>query len=128
LGVGYVQLGQGSHTLSGGEAQRLKLALELTATVRHRPTLYVLDEPTTGLHVSDVQKLVRVLHQLVDRGDTLVVIEHHPDVMAAADHVIELGPEGGEGGGRLVAEGVPRAIAKKRTPTGKVLRELFARE
>jgi excinuclease ABC subunit A len=127
LGVGYVQLGQGSHTLSGGEAQRLKLALELTATVRHRPTLYVLDEPTTGLHVSDVQKLVRVLHQLVDRGDTLVVIEHHPDVMAAADHVIELGPEGGEGGGRLVAEGVPRVIAKKRTPTGKVLRELFAR-
>ena len=125
LGVGYVQLGQGSHTLSGGEAQRLKLAVELTATVRHRPTLYVLDEPTTGLHLSDVVKLVRVLHQLVDRGDTLVVIEHHPDVIAAADHVIELGPEGGAGGGRVVAEGPAGEVAKKETATGRVLREMF---
>ena len=125
LGVGYVQLGQGSHTLSGGEAQRLKLAVELTATVRHRPTLYVLDEPTTGLHISDVVKLVKVLHQLVDRGDTLVVIEHHPDVIAAADHVIELGPKGGVEGGRVVAEGPPKAVAKKRTATGVVLKKLM---
>jgi excinuclease ABC subunit A len=125
LGVGYVQLGQGSHTLSGGEAQRLKLALELTASVRHRPTLYVLDEPTTGLHVSDVQKLIRVLHKLVDRGDTLVVIEHHPDVMVAADHILELGPRGGEQGGRVVAAGPPREIANLQTPTAKVLKRIF---
>jgi len=122
LGVGYIQLGQGSHTLSGGEAQRLKLALELTATARHRPTLYVLDEPTTGLHVSDVQKLVRVLHQLVDRGDTVVVIEHHPDVMAGADYLVELGPEGGTGGGCVVSEGRPRDVARCNTATGGVLR------
>jgi excinuclease ABC subunit A len=121
LGVGYVQLGQGSHTLSGGEAQRLKLALELTATGRHRATLYVLDEPTTGLHLSDVVKLVRVMHQLVDRGDTLVVIEHHPDVIAAADHVIELGPEGGAEGGYVIAAGTPKDIVAAGTATGRAI-------
>jgi excinuclease ABC subunit A len=127
LGVGYLHIGQGSHTLSGGEAQRLKLASELTAGSRHEPTLYVLDEPTTGLHLADVERLVSVLDRLVDRGDTLVIIEHHPAVIACADHVVELGPEGGSQGGRVVAEGTPREIASRKTATGAVLRELFAR-
>jgi excinuclease ABC subunit A len=127
LGVGYVALGQGSNTLSGGEAQRLKLAAELTATSRHEPTVYVLDEPTTGLHQGDVMRLIDVLYRLVDRGDTLVVIEHHPSVIASADHVVELGPEGGEGGGRIVAEGTPRDIAKAKTATGAVLKGLLGK-
>ena len=127
LGVGYLHLGQGSHTLSGGEAQRLKLASELTAGSRHEPTLYVLDEPTTGLHLADVARLITVLDRLVARGDTLMIIEHHPAVIASADHVIELGPEGGVGGGRIVAEGRPREIAARKTATGAVLRELFTR-
>ena len=125
LGVGYLRLGQGSNTLSGGEAQRLKLAAELTASVGHEPTLYVLDEPTTGLHVGDVSKLIRFLQRLVNRGDTLVVIEHHPAVMAAADHLVELGPEGGDAGGSIVAQGTPRAVAGFQTATGEVLRQLF---
>ncbi|MFO0737860.1 MAG: excinuclease ABC subunit UvrA [Labilithrix sp.] len=121
LGVGYVSLGQGSNTLSGGEAQRLKLASELTAGYAHEPTVYVLDEPTTGLHLSDVARLVRVLDRLVERGDTLVIVEHHPDVIANADWVVELGPEAGEAGGRVVFEGEPTALLKKKTATGKAL-------
>jgi len=127
LGVGYLRIGQGSHTLSGGEAQRVKLAGELTAGTRPKQTLYVLDEPTTGLHLADVARLLDVLDRLVERGDTLVIIEHHPAVIARADHVVELGPEGGSGGGQLIAEGPPREVAKKKTPTGAVLREMFGR-
>lgn len=125
LGAGYVTLGQSSHTLSGGEAQRLKLSDELTAGVRHEPTLYVLDEPTTGLHLSDVSRLMRVLSRLVDRGDTLVVIEHHPWVIAGADWVVELGPEGGAAGGKKIAEGSAARLSQRRTATGRVLRDLL---
>jgi excinuclease ABC subunit A len=131
LGAGYIALGQGSHTLSGGEAQRLKLAAELTQTqsqVDGRATLYVLDEPTTGLHMADVARLMSVLSRLVERGDTLVVIEHHPEVMAGADYLIELGPEGGERGGNVVAAAPPRLVARKKTPTGDVLRQLLSAE
>lgn len=124
MGLGYLQIGQGSHTLSGGEAQRVKLAAELTQLTKHKATLYVLDEPTTGLHLSDVGKLMGVLDRLVQRGDTVVVIEHHPAVIWGADHVVELGPEGGAGGGRIIAEGSPEALAKLSTPTGKVLSQV----
>jgi excinuclease ABC subunit A len=119
MGVGYMQIGQGSNTLSGGEAQRLKLAAELTAGAAHEATLYVLDEPTTGLHLTDVRRLLTVFERLVARGDTLVIIEHHPDVVACADWVIELGPEAGEDGGRIVFEGEPRKLARARTATGR---------
>jgi excinuclease ABC subunit A len=121
LGVGYLQIGQGSNTLSGGEAQRLKLAAELTAGSAHEATVYVLDEPTTGLHLSDVRRLLGVMERLVARGDTLVIIEHHPDVIASADWVVELGPEAGEDGGRVVFEGEPRKLARAKTATGQVL-------
>ncbi|MDP9037414.1 MAG: excinuclease ABC subunit A, partial [Myxococcota bacterium] len=121
LGVGYIQIGQGSNTLSGGEAQRLKLASELTSGVAHEATVYVLDEPTTGLHLSDVKRLLGVMERLVARGDTLVIIEHHPDVVACADWVVELGPEGGDGGGRIVFEGEPRRLARAKTATGRYL-------
>lgn len=123
LGVGYVQIGQGSNTLSGGEAQRLKLAAELTAGSAHEATVYVLDEPTTGLHLSDVRRLLAMLERLVARGDTLVVIEHHPDVIACADWVVELGPQAGAAGGKIVFEGEPRKLTKARTATGRFFAE-----
>jgi excinuclease ABC subunit A len=121
LGVGYVQIGQGSNSLSGGEAQRLKLAAELTAGAAHEPTVYILDEPTTGLHLSDVRQLLGVMEQLVARGDTLVIIEHHPDVIACADWVVELGPEAGDAGGLVVFEGEPRSLSRAKTATGRYL-------
>ena len=128
VGLGYLPLGQPLSTLSGGEAQRLKLAAELTQTPAHGNTLYVLDEPTTGLHLADVSRLMSVLSRLVERGDTLVVIEHHPEVLAGADYLIELGPEAGERGGKLVASAPPRTAARLKTPTATVLREVFAQQ
>ena len=128
LGLGYIQLGQPSPTLSGGEAQRMKLVAELSAATSAGPTLYVMDEPTTGLHRDDVTRLISVLGRFVERGDTLVVIEHHPDVMLAADWIIDLGPEGGAGGGRVVAAGTPEDIAAcEGSHTGAVLRDELAR-
>ncbi|MCC6669893.1 MAG: excinuclease ABC subunit UvrA [Planctomycetes bacterium] len=122
VGLGYLKLGQSATTLSGGEAQRLKLVEQLARPSREH-VVYLLDEPTTGLHLDDVAKLVLVLHRLVDRGDTVVVIEHHLDVIACADHVLELGPEAGEGGGRIVAAGTPEEVAAApQSPTGRFLR------
>ncbi|MGH8258528.1 MAG: excinuclease ABC subunit UvrA, partial [Steroidobacteraceae bacterium] len=134
VGLGYLTLGQQSPTLSGGEAQRIKLVTEL-AKVRgsRRPrqqpkhTLSVLDEPTVGLHMADVEKLIAVLHRLIAAGNTAVVVEHNLDVMAEADWIIDLGPEAGDGGGRIVAQGTPAAVAarKSRSHTGRVLDEFL---
>jgi excinuclease ABC subunit A len=110
VGLGYITLGQSATTLSGGEAQRVKLARELSRRGTGR-TVYILDEPTTGLHFEDARRLLHVLNRLVDHGNTVVVIEHNIDVVRSADHVIDLGPEGGVDGGRLIAEGAPEAIA-----------------
>jgi len=127
VGLGYLRLGQAATTLSGGEAQRLKIAAELGARATGE-MLYILDEPTTGLHLDDVKKLLGVLNRLVDAGNTVLVVEHHLDVIKSADHVIDLGPEGGEEGGEIVAEGSPETIAQ--TPgsyTGKFLAEVLPR-
>ena len=125
VGLGYIHLGQPATTLSGGEAQRIKLATELSRRATGR-TLYILDEPTTGLHFADVEKLLEVLHRLVDTGNTVVVIEHNLDVVKTADWIIDLGPEGGKAGGEVIAEGTPEAVARQRRSfTGRYLRELL---
>jgi excinuclease ABC subunit A len=122
VGLSYVRLGQSATTLSGGEAQRVKLALELSKRDTGR-TLYILDEPTTGLHFADIELLLKVLHQLRDAGNTLVVIEHNLDVIKTADWLIDMGPEGGAGGGRVVATGTPEQLAEvEASYTGRYLR------
>jgi len=125
VGLGYIQLGQSATTLSGGEAQSIKLAKELSKRQTGR-TLYILDEPTTGLHFDDVRKLLDVLNRLVDFGNTVLIIEHHLDVIKQADWIIDLGPEGGEAGGRIVAQGTPEQVARnKKSYTGQVLARLL---
>jgi excinuclease ABC subunit A len=126
VGLGYIHLGQPATTLSGGEAQRIKLSTELSRRATGR-TLYILDEPTTGLHFADVERLLEVLHRLVDAGNTVVVIEHNLDVVKTADWIIDLGPEGGKAGGEVIVEGTPEAVARsRRSFTGRYLRELLA--
>jgi len=128
VGLDYIRLGQSATTLSGGEAQRVKLATELSRRATGR-TLYILDEPTTGLHFADIQKLLDVLNRLVDQGNTVVIIEHNLDVIKTADWIIDLGPEGGDEGGRVVATGAPEELARQadRSYTGQFLRALLER-
>jgi excinuclease ABC subunit A len=125
VGLGYVKLGQSSTTLSGGEAQRVKLATELSKKATGS-TVYILDEPTTGLHIADVHKLIEILDRLTDSGNTVVVIEHNLDVIKVADHVIDLGPEGGDGGGTIVCSGTPETVADcKESYTGQYLKRML---
>ncbi|MDH5776425.1 MAG: hypothetical protein OEZ57_16105, partial [Nitrospirota bacterium] len=133
LGLGYLTLGQPATTLSGGETQRLKIARELTNTPKrlaadsdHNGALYILDEPTRGLHLEDITRLLTVLNQLVEEGNTVLVVEHHLDIIKCADWVIDLGPGGGESGGHIVDQGTPEDIAKNRNSiTGKYLKPLL---
>ena len=128
MGLSYIKLGQSSTTLSGGEAQRVKLATELSRKATGR-TIYILDEPTTGLHSYDVHKLIEVLHKLVEGGNSVVVIEHNLDVIKTADHVIDLGPEGGNRGGTVVASGTPEEVARAAgSYTGQYLKKVLERE
>jgi excinuclease ABC subunit A len=127
VGLGYIKLGQSAVTLSGGEAQRMKLAKELSKRQTGR-TLYLLDEPTTGLHFEDVSKLLEVIHRLTDLGNSVIIIEHNLDVIRNADWIIDLGPEGGEDGGRVVAQGTPDQVSKiKKSFTGQALAEYMNR-
>ena len=125
VGLGYIKLGQPATTLSGGEAQRVKLAKELSKSSTGQ-TLYILDEPTTGLHFDDIKKLLNVLNRLTDAGNSVVVIEHNLDVIKTADYIIDLGPEGGDGGGEVIATGTPEEIAESGTYTGDFLKEVLS--
>jgi len=128
VGMGYIKLGQQATTLSGGEAQRVKLSRELSKRATGR-TLYILDEPTTGLHFDDIRKLLQVLNSLVDAGNTVIVIEHNLEIIKTADHIIDLGPEGGEAGGEIVAEGTPEEVLRNpRSYTGDFLSRIFERD
>jgi excinuclease ABC subunit A len=125
VGLGYIQIGQRATTLSGGEAQRVKLSKELSKRATG-DTVYILDEPTTGLHFEDVRKLLEVLHHLVDQGNTVIVIEHNLEVIKTADYIIDLGPEGGEGGGEIIATGTPEEVAKNpKSYTGQYLKKIL---
>jgi excinuclease ABC subunit A len=125
VGLGYIRIGQPATTLSGGEAQRVKLSRELSKRATGS-TLYVLDEPSVGLHAADVHRLIDVLNQLVEEGNTVVIIEHHPDIIKVADWIIDLGPDGGDGGGELVAEGVPEQVAQVASSyTGQFLKGIL---
>ena len=125
VGLGYIRLGQPSTTLSGGEAQRVKLSTELSKRSNGR-TIYILDEPTTGLHIADVDRLIGVLQRLIDAGSTVVIIEHNLDVIKTADYIIDLGPEGGDRGGMIVAEGAPEEIIKTESSyTGSFLKPIL---
>ena len=127
IGLGYIKLGQPSSTLSGGENQRVKLATELAKKATGK-TLYLLDEPTTGLHFEDIRVLLGVIDKLVEKGNTVVVIEHNLDVIKCADHIIDLGPEGGRNGGMIIAEGTPEEVAKTNSPTAEFIRQELARK
>jgi excinuclease ABC subunit A len=123
VGLGYIKLGQSSTTLSGGESQRVKLATELSKRDTGK-TLYVLDEPTTGLHFEDIKVLLTVLNRLVDRGNTIIIIEHNMDVIKVADYIIDIGPEGGAAGGNVICTGTPQQVAaNKKSETGRFLKK-----
>jgi excinuclease ABC subunit A len=127
VGLGYIRIGQPATTLSGGEAQRIKLSRELSKRATGQ-TLYILDEPSTGLHSADVARLIAVLQTLVDQGNTVLVIEHNLDIIKVADHLIDMGPEGGDGGGRVIAEGTPEEVAQvEGSFTGQFLRPMLSR-
>jgi excinuclease ABC subunit A len=127
VGLGYIKLGQPSNTLSGGEAQRVKLAAHLSLQRDRKHTLFIFDEPTTGLHFDDISKLLNCFNLLLEKGNSLVVIEHNLEVIKCADHVIDLGPEAGDNGGEIVAEGTPEEVAEnKNSWTGKYLKEYLS--
>jgi excinuclease ABC subunit A len=126
--MGYIKLGQQATTLSGGEAQRVKLSRELSKRSTGR-TVYILDEPTTGLHFDDIRKLLNVLNRLADSGNTVIVIEHNLEVIKTADHIIDLGPEGGDAGGEVIAEGAPEEVARiSGSYTGQFLKKILDRD